>query len=338
MNHLVSLKSYNTFGLEHGCQELVIADTTQELVSRCVRLYREQQPMLVLGGGSNVILCEDFLGTVVLVKTQGIEVSEDDSNFFLTVAAGENWHNLICYCLDKGIAGMENLALIPGTVGAAPIQNIGAYGAEFNDFCQWVEYVDLSSGLLYRLNADECQFGYRESIFKQQLSGKVLITNVGFKVSKVWQPNLNYGPLKALYGTGVTPRQVFDCICETRMAKLPDPQVFGNAGSFFKNPVIANEQFNSLVQRYPNIVGYPQGLAQTKVAAGWLIEAAGLKGYQIGDAAVHERQALVLINQGDATSDELLALSGYIIDRIHSLFGIKLEPEPRMISTKRGAF
>lgn len=289
--------------------------------------------MLILGGGSNIVLCDDFAGTVVVVETKGIELSTTESEYCLAVEAGEDWHELVCYCLDKGIAGFENLALIPGKVGAAPIQNIGAYGIEFKDICEWVEYLDLASGERIRLSVEQCEFGYRDSAFKRQLSGKALITRVGFKVPKVWLPRLDYGPLKALKGPNVTPKAVFDCICATRMEKLPDPAVVGNAGSFFKNPIIENEQFQTLVARYPNIVGYPHGRSHTKVAAGWLIETAGLKGFQVGGAAVHDKQALVLINKDNASSDDVLGLARHIVDCIFKEFGITLEHEPRMIAT-----
>ncbi|MCL1052207.1 UDP-N-acetylmuramate dehydrogenase [Shewanella abyssi] len=332
MTHSVSLKPHNTFGLDHTCRELIAVKTTGELISCCLALYQAKEPMLLLGSGSNVIFCDDFEGTVVLVQTRGIEVATIEGYHLLSVAAGEDWHELICFCLEQGIAGLENLALVPGKVGAAPIQNIGAYGVELNDICDWVEYLDLSSGRLIRLNAPDCQFAYRDSIFKQQLLGSAVITQVGFKLAKAWQPKLDYGPLKALKNTNVTPKNVFDCICQTRMAKLPDPKTMGNAGSFFKNPVITNEQFSVLVDKFPSMVGYPQGMIHTKLAAGWLIEAAGLKGVQIGGAAVHKNQALVLINKDDATSDDILALAKHIVDCVESLFGVKLEAEPRLIA------
>ncbi|QQX82668.1 UDP-N-acetylmuramate dehydrogenase [Shewanella sp. KX20019] len=332
VTHSVSLKSHNSFGLEHTCRELIVVKTTEQLISCCLALYQAKEPMLVLGGGSNVIFCDDFEGTVVLVNTRGVEVTTIEGYYLLSVAAGEDWHELICFCLEQGIAGFENLALIPGKVGAAPIQNIGAYGVELNDLCEWVEYIDLSNGECIRLNAQDCEFAYRDSIFKQQLLGKAVITQVGFKVAKAWQPKLDYGPLKALKNTDVTPKEVFDCICQTRMAKLPDPKKVGNAGSFFKNPVITNEQFSVLVDKFPGIVGYPQGMVHTKIAAGWLIEAAGLKGYQIGGAAVHQNQALVLINRDDATSDDILALAKHIVNCVEALFGVKLEVEPRIIA------
>ncbi|GIU17759.1 UDP-N-acetylenolpyruvoylglucosamine reductase [Shewanella sp. c952] len=327
-----SLKSHNTFGLEHKCRALMNAKTTEELCSICIELYASNQPMLILGGGSNIILCDDFAGTVVVVETKGIEVSSTESYHLLSVEAGEDWHELVCFCLSQGIAGFENLALIPGKVGAAPIQNIGAYGVEIKDICEWVEYCDLSTGKHIRLSANECNFSYRESIFKQQLLGRALITKVGFKVPKIWQPKLDYGPLRALKDPAVTPKDVFECICATRMSKLPDPAKVGNAGSFFKNPVISNELYLSLTTKFPNIVGYPQDAGKTKVAAGWLIEAAGLKGFQVGGAAVHADQALVLINKNSATSEDVLNLARHVVDCIDKQFGIRLQPEPRMIA------
>lgn len=329
---LHSLKDLNTFGLARGCQQLVRANTLDALIDTCCKLYQAKQPMLILGGGSNIVLCEDFLGTVVLVETKGVDVFEDENDNYLTVAAGENWHDLVCFCLNKGFSGLENMALIPGTVGAAPIQNIGAYGVELNRFCEWVEYADLNNGQLVRVNADECEFGYRDSVFKNDLLGTAVITRVGFKLPKTWVPQLGYGPLREFDVKQVTPKQVFDCICETRRAKLPDPAVLGNAGSFFKNPVIDTAQFESLVSVYPDMVGYSHGIGQTKVAAGWLIDKADLKGHQIGGAAVHKEQALVLINKGDATSDDVLVLAKFIIDKIEDRFGIRLEAEPRMIT------
>ncbi|WP_299811402.1 UDP-N-acetylmuramate dehydrogenase [uncultured Shewanella sp.] len=330
-NHPFSLKSFNTFALAHSCRKLVHALSTEQLIETCYSLFQASEPMLILGGGSNVIFCDDFDGTVVLVETKGIDITEDLENHYLSVAAGENWHEFVYFCLERGFAGLENLALIPGTVGAAPIQNIGAYGVEVEKFCDWVEYVDLSSGEFVRLSARECAFDYRDSIFKNRLQGKALITQVGFKFPKQWAPELEYGPLKELKQPDVTPRQVFDCICETRRSKLPDPKIQGNAGSFFKNPVIDTAQFERLTESNPSIVGYPHGEGKTKVAAGWLIDNAGLKGYKIGGAAVHDKQALVLVNTGDATSKDILLLAKSIVEKIELKFGIALEPEPRMI-------
>ncbi|MGS0676425.1 UDP-N-acetylmuramate dehydrogenase [Shewanella sp. 30m-9] len=329
---LYSLQDFNTFALAHGCQQLVHATTSNVLVDTCCKLYQAQQPMLILGGGSNIILCEDFQGTVVLVETKGIDITDDENYHYLSVAAGENWHDLVSFCLRNRFSGLENLALIPGTVGAAPIQNIGAYGVELNDFCDWVEYVDLRDGHLVRLAANACDFGYRDSIFKKELLGKAVITKVGFKLPKRWVPRLDYGPLRSFKAEQVTAQQVFDSICETRREKLPDPAEFGNAGSFFKNPIIDKADFDRLVGVFPDIVGYPHGDEQVKVAAGWLIDKSGLKGRQLGGAAVHQNQALVLINKHNATSEDVLSLARLIVEKIEAQFGIRLDPEPRMIT------
>lgn len=327
---LHSLKAYNTFGIEHGCAAIINAYSNEGLVETCCKLYHGNKPFLLLGGGSNILLTEDYQGTVVRILTKGISVSEDQEHYFVTVAAGENWHSLVMYCLEAGISGLENLALIPGTVGAAPIQNIGAYGAEFVDVCDWVEYLDLTNSKLKRLDALECQFGYRDSIFKGEINGLAVITTVGFKFSKNWQPLLSYGPLQLLDKESVTPLQVFNCICETRMSKLPDPTVLGNAGSFFKNPIIPLADFHLLQMKYPQIVGYPidDGI---KLAAGWLIDKAGLKGFSIGNASVHMQQALVLINEGGATGEDVASLARYVIKKIDTQFSVKLEAEPRVI-------
>ena len=325
-----SLKAYNTFAIDQGCISIIEVDSKQALIQSCLGLYQEQKPFLLLGGGSNILLTEDYLGSIVHILTKGIEVKDDGESYLVAVEAGENWHELVKHCLRLGIGGLENLALIPGTVGAAPIQNIGAYGVEFEDVCDWVEYLDLSDGKLKRLSAAECRFSYRDSIFKAELKGLAVITSVGFKFSKVWQPKLSYGPLQKLDSKTVTPSQVFDCICETRMSKLPDPKVLGNAGSFFKNPIITQEQFLILQEQYPSIVGYPVD-SGVKLAAGWLIDHAGLKGFSIGKAAVHEQQALVLVNTGEATGDDVARLARYIIEKISTQFAVKLEAEPRVI-------
>ncbi|WP_065204681.1 UDP-N-acetylmuramate dehydrogenase [Shewanella woodyi] len=330
---LHSLKAYNTFAIEHACVSIINADSKGGLVETCLGLHQAGKQFLVLGGGSNILLTEDYLGTVVRILTRGVEVSEDSSCYLLTVEAGENWHELVEYCLKLGISGLENLALIPGTVGAAPIQNIGAYGVEFVDVCDWVEYLDLTDGKLKRFNAAECDFGYRDSIFKRELKGLAVITSVGFKLSKRWKPKLDYGPLARFDIETVTPLQIFNCICETRMSKLPDPKVLGNAGSFFKNPIISTERYLALQKQYPTIVGYPVD-GGTKLAAGWLIDNAGLKGFAIGKASVHEQQALVLVNKGGATGDDVMCLARYIIEKIYTLFSVTLEAEPRVIGAQ----
>ncbi len=326
-----SLKPYNTFGVDYACSELISVDTKSELMRLCLKLFSEGKPYFVLGGGSNILLTENYLGTVVQVCSKGIVCHEDDEFYYLNVEAGEGWHRLVEYCLAASMPGLENLALIPGTVGAAPIQNIGAYGVEFNEICDWVEFLDLRDGELTRYKQEECQFGYRESIFKGVLKGISVITSVGIKLAKNWQPNLSYGPLKRFENTGVTPKEIFDCICSTRNEKLPDPRLIGNAGSFFKNPIISSSKFQQLIGKHPSLVGYPLPDGFVKLAAGWLIDNAGLKGASVGDAAVHEQQALVLINRGQASGKDILKLALKVIETIKIKFDVTLEAEPRVI-------
>ncbi|RLV59451.1 UDP-N-acetylmuramate dehydrogenase [Parashewanella curva] len=326
----ISLLPYNTLGLNQSCTELLTITSEAELKKQLTKLSTKPSPWFVLGGGSNLVLCEDFNGVVLKMELKGIVHTEDDRFHYLSIAAGEDWHQLVEYCLEHEIDGLENLALIPGTVGAAPIQNIGAYGVEFCELCDWVEFMDATTQLVTRLTAEECQFGYRDSIFKQELKGKVVITQVGFKLSKNWQPVLNYGPLQQLEHNTVTSRDIFDLVCQVRQQKLPDPKMLGNVGSFFKNPIVSVERFQSLHASFPDIAAYPHN-DDMKLAAGWLIDKAGLKGYQLGQAAVHNNQALVLVNYGQAKGEDIITLARYIIEQIKQIFGVELEPEPRLI-------
>lgn len=331
MKPSASLKAYNTFGIEHSCLFLHEVSDKATLVSTCLDLYAQDLPVLILGGGSNIVLVDDYQGHVVKVMTKGIQCEEDEAFFYLNVEAGENWHELVTFCVKEGMGGLENLALIPGTVGAAPIQNIGAYGVELCDICDWVEYLELASGELKRLSMAECEFAYRESIFKQALKGKAVITAIGIKLSKQWQPILSYGPLHAIEQVDLEPKHVFDYVCQLRREKLPDPSVLGNAGSFFKNPIVSVSTFERLQASYPDIVAFKMGQQHMKLAAAWLIDKAGLKGLRCSDASVHEKQALVLVNHGGATGRDVCQLAELIIERIMQLFGVQLEAEPRLI-------
>lgn len=330
---LHSLKAHNTFGLDHYCLDLREAWSKAELIELCTDLYRKQETMLVIGSGSNILLTEDFAGTVIRVATKGVKVQQDSEYYYLEVEAGEEWHTLVSCCLDQGMAGLENLALIPGTVGAAPVQNIGAYGLEFKTVCNWVEYVDLTSGTLERLLPEDCEYGYRESIFKGALRDHSVITSVGIRLAKLWSPCLSYDSLVSFAPESVTPRQIFDYICEMRKSKLPDTRVLGNAGSFFKNPSISRNLFMDLQRRYPEIVGHQQEDGLVKVAAGWLIDQAGLKDVTLGNAAIHEHQSLVLVNKGGARGKDIVQLALAISDQIERLFGVTLEAEIRIIGT-----
>ncbi|WP_394205916.1 UDP-N-acetylmuramate dehydrogenase [Shewanella waksmanii] len=330
LNH--SLKAFNTLGLDYRCQRLCIIDSTEELLT----LFTEgmTEPYLVIGGGSNVVFTENFAGTVIVINSKGVTIDEDENLYKLSVAAGEDWHQFVEKTLNDGMPGLENLALIPGCIGAAPVQNIGAYGVELADVCAWVEYLDTTELTLKRLAVDECQFAYRESIFKGNLKGKAIITHVGIHLAKSWQPTLDYGPLKRFIDEPVQAIDIFNEVCQVRSTKLPDPKVLGNAGSFFKNPIVSKSVYLALKQQYPQIVAFAVSDSEVKLAAGWLIEHAGLKGFTIGDASVHEQQALVLVNNGHATGSQIIQLAEHVKQLVAEQYGVQLEVEPRIIGAK----
>ena len=331
-----SLKAFNTFSIDVKAQTLFHFNNIKqipELLALVKTTRAENKPVLILGGGSNILFCEDFSGLVIKVDLSGVEIMESDASFVLEVAAGENWHQLVADCIDKGVDGLENLALIPGVVGAAPVQNIGAYGTEFKDFCESVEYLDLNSGRLQHLSAKECLFAYRDSIFKTAKMHDALITKVTLKLTKDWQPHNQYGRLKnaAEPAQKMSAKQIFTSVCQIRSEKLPDPAKLGNAGSFFKNPLVAAPEAEHLLALYPQMPHYPQPDGQIKLAAGWLIEQADLKGTHIGGAAVHRQQALVLINQNNASAADVIQLANLVRARVQEKFNINLEHEVRFI-------
>lgn len=329
MNH--SLKPWNTFGIQRNASHIVRADSAQQLLDAWTSATASQQPVLILGEGSNVLFLEDFAGTVIVNRIMGIDIHESDESWNLHVGAGENWHHLVQFTLEKGMAGLENLALIPGCAGSSPIQNIGAYGIELKHVCEYVDCIELETGKASRLTAEECRFGYRDSIFKHEYQDRFAIVAVGLRLAKRWQPILTYGDLTRLDPETVTPVQVFDAVCHMRMTKLPDPKVNGNAGSFFKNPVISRETADILLNAWPNAPHYPQENGTVKLAAGWLIDQCQLKGAVKGGAAVHRQQALVLINENAATSDDVVQLAHYVRQRVGEKFNVWLEPEVRFI-------
>ncbi|MFC0179373.1 UDP-N-acetylmuramate dehydrogenase [Thorsellia kenyensis] len=310
-------------------------------VSQMVAFFHEEvatnkiplSSLLILGGGSNLLFVEPFDGVILLNQIKGIIKEETEEEYFLHVGAGESWHEFVAYTIEENIDGLENLALIPGTVGAAPIQNIGAYGAEFKMFCQYVDILDIETLSIERLFAETCQFGYRDSIFKRSYKNKAVILAVGFAIPKKWQPILTYGELKAFNSEEVTAKIIFNKICEVRAAKLPDPNVIGNAGSFFKNPIVDKSLFDSLLFSYPELPFYPleDSKERVKLAAGWLIDKAGLKGHAINDAKVHINQALVLTNQGNATGNDIALLAKFVQEAVYEKFQVMLEPEVRFI-------
>lgn len=330
-----SLQSFNTFGIQAYAKKITVVGSVEALIAAWNDAVMSDQPAMLVGEGSNILFLEDFAGTVIVNRIKGITITEQMDSWLLHVGAGENWHQLVETTLQQGISGLENLALIPGCVGSSPIQNIGAYGIELKQVCQYVDCIDLNTGQALRLDNPQCQFAYRDSIFKQAEYQHYAIVAVGLRLAKQWQPVLTYGALTQLDPATVTAQQVFDSVCEMRRSKLPDPKVNGNAGSFFKNPVISAEQAQALLIDYPHIPHYPQADGQVKLAAGWLIDQCQLKGHRIGGAAVHRQQALVLINEDNASSEDIVALAHYVRQQVGEKFNVWLEPEVRFIGNKQ---
>lgn len=332
----VSLRPYNTFGIAATARFFTEVRTVDELraVNQDPR-FREM-PRLLLGGGSNVLLTGDFAGLVVRIAIPGKKtVRETAEHVWLKVGAGENWHELVLFCLENNLAGLENLSLIPGSVGASPMQNIGAYGVEIKDVFDSLEALDLQTGELRPFSHEECRFGYRESIFKHEAKGRYAIVSVTFRLAKTPTFHTGYGDIqKTLAEMGVqelTIRAVSEAVVRIRRSKLPDPAHLGNAGSFFKNPEIPKARFDELKTRFPNLPGYPTSGGAVKVPAGWLIEQAGWKGHREGPVGVHERQALVLVNYGGGTGAQIKALAEKVQASVREKFGIELMAEVNFI-------
>ncbi|MCE7062628.1 UDP-N-acetylmuramate dehydrogenase [Dyadobacter sp. CY343] len=330
------LRNYNTFGLESTAGYFAEVTSLTELKAILTDPEWKQKPKFILGGGSNILFTQNINALVLHVQITGIEkISEDEANIWLKVGAGEGWHAFVMYCVENGYAGVENLSLIPGSVGAAPMQNIGAYGVEVKNVIESVEAVSIESGETRIFSKEECRFGYRESIFKKEVKDQYVITGVNFILSK--KPNLNVGygdvqkTLLEMNVTEPTIRDVSEAIMQIRRSKLPDPAKIGNAGSFFKNPEIPVGVFEELRKNNPNIPGYPVDNQTVKVPAGWLIEQAGWKGYRTGNVGVHEKQALVLVNYGGGTGHEIKQLSEQIQESVKSKFGISLNAEVNFI-------
>lgn len=329
-----SLKPFNTFGIQATASRIVIAETVQQLKDAWSETVAAKMPVLILGEGSNVLFLEDYSGTVIINRISGIQVTEEEDAWHLHVGAGENWHRLVEYTLQQDMPGLENLALIPGCAGSSPIQNIGAYGVELKSVCHYVDCVDLRSGEMHRLDNSQCQFGYRDSIFKHEYQNHYAIVAVGLCLPKLWQPVLTYGDLTRLDAANVTPLEVFNSVCHMRTTKLPDPRINGNAGSFFKNPVVTAGQAAKLISAFTTVPHYPQPDGSIKLAAGWLIDQCQLKGHKLGGAAVHKQQALVLINENGASSQNVVDLAHYVRQCVGEKFNVWLEPEVRFIGTK----
>ncbi len=337
----VPLQAHNSFGIVAKARLLVRVRSPEDVLQVLADPDLRERRKFVLGGGSNIVLTGDVKAMVLKVEVTGRRVLQDGPKATVVEAgAGENWHDIVDWTLQQGLPGLENLALIPGTVGGSPVQNIGAYGVELQDRFESLDAIDLVTGQTFTLEAAQCAFGYRDSVFKHEaahsgdfgLAGRALILRVRFRLPKPWKPVLGYADLeRKMKDTGISrpsAQQIFDWVCAIRSGKLPDPRVIGNAGSFFKNPTVTPDQCADIIAREPGIVHYPMPDGSIKLAAGWLIDACGWRGKSVGNAGVYEKQALVLVNRGGATGGEVVTLARAIQTSVYERFGIRLEPEP----------
>ena len=344
----VPLQPLNSFGIAARAATLVRVRSEADVQAVLRDAELAPQPRFVLGGGSNIVLTGDVKAVVLKVEVAGRRVvAQTERHTIVEAGGGENWHDFVTWTLAQGLPGLENLALIPGMVGASPVQNIGAYGVELQDRFHELDAIDLLTGEPFTLNAAQCGFGYRDSVFKHVatsdddfgLAGRALILRVRYALTRTWAPVLGYLDLeRRMQETGIvepSARQIYDWIVEIRRAKLPDPAVIGNAGSFFKNPTVTPEQCQDIIGREPKVVHYPMPDGSVKLAAGWLIDACGWKGKSVGNAGVYEKQALVLVNRGGAdhpaTGGEVMTLAKAIQTSVYERFGIRLEPEPVVV-------
>ncbi len=332
-----SLKHLNTFGVEAKAKYFVQLNTADEIVSFVRNKKFPAQPILILNGGSNTLFSGDFDGLVIKINNLGWEIiDQNQEHVFIKVSAGENWDNFVNFTINNGFAGLENLSMIPGNVGAAPIQNIGAYGVEQKDLFHSLEAINIETGETRIFAAEDCKFGYRSSIFKTGLKGKYIVLSVSYKLNKKPTLNIEYGAIRKELenlGTGqnITIKNISQAIRNIRGSKLPDPEKIGNAGSFFKNPVVSKEKYFTLLKKHPGITAFPDENEKYKIAAGWIIDRLGWKGTRRGDAGVCETQALVLVNYGKATGREIVALANEIQQSVKDAFGIMLKPEVNIV-------
>ena len=333
--HNISLKNYNTFGIDVKARHFISVNTLLELISI---LQLEDYPQkIMLGGGSNMLLTKDVDALVIHLNLKGTKVIEDKENHvFIKANAGENWHEFVLWCLDNNFGGLENMSLIPGNVGTSPIQNIGAYGIELKDNFISCEALNLETLKIEVFKNKDCHFGYRNSIFKNEAKGKYVITSVVFKLSKNnHQLHTNYGAiisqLEDMQIKSPTIQDVSNAVIAIRQSKLPDPKKIGNSGSFFKNPIISSENYENLKQNFPNAPSYPVSSNEVKIPAGWLIETAGFKGKTFNNYGVHKKQALVLVNYGGAKGEDILELSKLIQKTIYRIFNISIEAEVNIL-------
>lgn len=329
----ISLRPYNTFGIDARAKYFAAFKDLDELVAFSASDL--ELPTFILGGGSNILFTKDFDGLVLKNEISGIEkISEDDEYVYVKAGAGENWHRFVLYCIDRNWSGLENLSLIPGNVGASPMQNIGAYGVELKDFFYSLEAFHLEEKKIFSFSRNDCEFGYRNSVFKERYKDQFIITSVTFQLRKTPVFNTSYGAIREeLEKMGVKElsiQAISQAVINIRSSKLPDPKEIGNAGSFFKNPEVSLDKCQELQSEFPAIIAYPSG-SKMKLAAGWLIEQCGWKGQRRGDAGCHEKQALVLVNYGNAKGQEILDLSDEILQSVNKKFGLILEREVNVL-------
>lgn len=332
----ISLKPFNTFGIDATASDFIEIDSIETLQFVIDNFNLANRKTLVIGGGSNILLTKNFDGLVLKMSIKGIEkIKEDNEYVYLKAMAGETWHGFVMYCVSNNYAGVENLSLIPGCVGAAPMQNIGAYGVEIKDTCHKVEAYNIETNEVKIFSNADCKFGYRESIFKHEAKGKYIISSVTFKLAKQAKINVSYGAiqdvLKSKNIENPTIQNVSEAVIAIRESKLPNPKVLGNAGSFFKNPEIPTEEYLTLKEKFPALVGYQTSETHTKLAAGWLIEQCGWKGKVVGNTGSHKDQALVLVNYGNATGNEIWKLAMQIQESVFEKFGVTIVPEVNVI-------
>jgi UDP-N-acetylmuramate dehydrogenase len=330
----VLLKSYNTFGIDARARYFATFSSVAEL--QALTEKQEQLPHMILGGGSNILFTQDFNGWLLKNEIKGMEVLKEDNDYvYVKAGAGENWHQFVQHCIGLNLAGLENLSLIPGNVGASPMQNIGAYGVEIKDVFHELEALHLKDRSIVTFNNADCHFGYRESVFKKEYRQQFAILSVTYRLSKQPHFNTSYGAineeLQRMNVTELSIQAISQAVINIRSSKLPDPAKIGNAGSFFKNPTISKEQYTALHTAFPQLVAYPVANEQFKLAAGWLIEQCGWKGYRKGDAGVHAKQALVLVNYGHAKGNEIYDLSQEVLDSVEAKFGVLLEREVNIV-------
>ncbi|WP_182994245.1 UDP-N-acetylmuramate dehydrogenase [Herbaspirillum frisingense] len=336
VQHAVSLRALNTFGIDAQAHAYLPVDAVETLQALRADASLMSLPRLVLGGGSNLLLTQDFGGLVLHMQGRGMAITGQDQDFtYVRAAAGESWHGFVQWTLAQGLGGLENLSLIPGSVGAAPIQNIGAYGIELKDRFHSLRAFDLERGEILTLDREACRFGYRDSVFKHALRDRAIVLDVSFALPRRWIANANYADVsQALEEQGITapgPRDIAEAVIAIRTRKLPDPARIGNAGSFFKNPIVPARLRDRLLAQYANLVSYRVDDDHYKLAAGWLIDRCGWKGKSMGRAGVYEQQALVLVNRGGASGAEIARLAKAIQDDVLEKFGVQLEPEPVFI-------